>query len=53
MKNVTGKTETPPRWKKCVGSAAGSFSAAVGKMYVQQHFNHKAEMNEILCINDL
>merc|ERR1719471_1638983 len=43
VKNVTGKTETPPRWKKCMGSAAGSFSAAVGKMYVQKHFNHKAK----------
>lgn len=53
VKNVTGKTETPPRWKKCVGSAAGSFSAAVGKMYVQQHFNHKAKDSMLEMVTDV
>jgi predicted metalloendopeptidase len=27
-RNITGKKEETPRWKQCVGSAAGSFSAA-------------------------
>ena len=53
VKNVTGKTETPPRWKKCVGSAAGSFSAAVGKMYVQKHFNHKAKDSMLEMVTDI
>ena len=35
---MTGKKATTPRWKSCVGSASGSFSAAVGKMYVLKHF---------------
>ncbi len=53
VKNVTGKTETPPRWKKCVGSAAGSFSAAIGKMYVQRHFNEQAKESMLELVKDV
>ena len=42
-RNITGKTATTPRWKSCVGAAAGSFSAAVGKMYVLKHFKEDAK----------
>ena len=42
-RNITGKTATTPRWKQCVGSAAGSFTAAVGKMYVTKHFKEDAK----------
>eukprot|EP00095_Tigriopus_kingsejongensis_P007986 snap_masked-scaffold269_size230758-processed-gene-0.4 protein:Tk07986 transcript:snap_masked-scaffold269_size230758-processed-gene-0.4-mRNA-1 annotation:"PREDICTED: neprilysin-2" len=52
-KNVTGKTATIPRWKLCVGSAAGSFSAAIGKMYVLQHFNHKAKDIMLEMVTDI
>ena len=35
--------DTVPRWKICTGSAAGSFSAAIGKLYVQKHFDDQAK----------
>ena len=35
--------DTVPRWKICTGSAAGSFSAAIGKLYVQKHFDDRAK----------
>jgi membrane metallo-endopeptidase-like protein 1 len=53
VKNVTGKTETPPRWKNCVGSAAGSFSAAIGKMYVQRHFKEEAKVAMLELVRDV
>ncbi len=52
-KNITGKTETPPRWKTCVGSAAGSFSAAVGKMYVSEHFKGDAKESMLEMVADI
>lgn len=52
-KNVTGKTETTPRWKTCVGAAAGSFSAAVGKMYVMKHFQEEAKDSMMEMVRDL
>ena len=42
-RNATGKLATTPRWKTCVGSAAGSFAAAVGKMFVTKHFKEDAK----------
>ena len=52
-KNITGKTDTPPRWKECVGSAAGSFSAAVGKMYVSEHFKGDAKESMLEMVRDI
>ena len=52
-KNVTGKTASTPRWKKCVGSAAGSFSAAIGKMYVLKHFNEEAKKSMLEMTRDI
>ena len=52
-KNITGKTETTPRWKSCVGSAAGSFSAAVGKMYVSKHFKEDAKTSMLEMVSDI
>ena len=52
-KNITGKTETTPRWKSCVGSAAGSFSAAVGKMYVSKHFKEDAKTSMLEMVGDI
>lgn len=52
-RNVTGKTATTPRWKKCVGSAAGSFSAAIGKMYVLKHFNIDAKKSMLEMVQDI
>lgn len=42
-KNITGKKADTPRWKKCVGVAAGSFSAAIGNLYVTKHFKEDAK----------
>ena len=52
-KNITGKTATLPRWKKCVGSATGSFSAAIGKLYVLNHFNPKAKESMLEMVQDI
>lgn len=52
-KNITGKTATTPRWKLCVGAAAGSFSAAIGKMYVLKHFNHEAKDIMLEMVTDI
>ena len=50
-KNITGKTATQPRWKSCVSSAAGSFSAAVGKMYVSKYFKEDERYQDSLNIH--
>jgi len=52
-RNVTGKKATTPRWKSCVGSASGSFSAAVGKMYVLKHFKENAKASVLEMVNDI
>ena len=52
-KNITGKKETTPRWKGCVGAASGSFSAAVGKMYVLEHFNQDAKKSMEEMVRDI
>ena len=52
-KNITGKTATTPRWKSCVSSAAGSFSAAVGKMYVSKHFQEDAKEAMLEMVQDI
>merc|ERR1719412_1402680 len=52
-RNVTGKKATTPRWKSCVGSASGSFSAAVGKMYVIKHFKEGAKESVLEMVNDI
>jgi len=52
-KNITGKTETTPRWKSCVSSATDSFSAAVGKMYVSEHFQEAAKEGMLEMVGDI
>ena len=52
-KNITGKTATQPRWKSCVSSAAGSFSAAVGKMYVSKYFKEDAKDSMLEMVQDI
>ena len=52
-KNITGKTATTPRWKSCVSSAAGSFSAAVGKMYVSKNFKEDAKEAMLEMVQDI
>ena len=52
-KNITGKTETTPRWKSCVSSATDSFSAAVGKMYVSKNFKDDAKIAMLEMVSDI
>ena len=52
-RNITGKTETTPRWKSCVSSATDSFSAAVGKMYVVKHFQEAAKDGMLEMVGDI
>ena len=52
-RNATGKLATTPRWKTCVGSAAGSFAAAVGKMFVTKHFKEDAKGAMLEMVNDI
>lgn len=52
-RNITGKTATTPRWKTCVSSAGGSFSAAVGKMYVSKHFQEDAKESMLEMVTDI
>ena len=42
-KKLTGQSEQPPRWKKCVGAASGSLSSAVGSLYVSKYFDAKSK----------
>ena len=52
-RNATGKIATTPRWKTCVGSAAGSFAAAVGKMFVSRHFKEDAKGAMLEMVADI
>jgi len=36
---VTGKTELPPRWRKCVSATTGTLANAVGALYVKKYFD--------------
>ena len=40
---VTGKSELPPRWRKCVSAASGSLANAVGSLYVQKYFDEDSK----------
>jgi len=42
-KNITGKKKDTDRWKRCTGSATGSFSSPIGSMYVRKHFKEEAK----------
>ena len=53
VKKLSGKKDDTPRWKTCVGSAGGSFSAAVGKLYVQRHFQEDAKEAMTEMVNDI
>jgi len=40
---LTGKSEQPPRWRKCISAASGSLANAVGSLYVNKYFNEEAK----------
>jgi putative endopeptidase len=49
----TGRLATIPRWKICIDSAAGSFAAAVGKLYVTKHFKEDAKSAMMELVTDI
>ncbi|XP_023345566.1 neprilysin-2 [Eurytemora carolleeae] len=46
-KKLTGKSEEPPRWRKCVSAASGSLSNAVGSLYVNKYFKEDAKASAV------
>merc|ERR1719305_1195455 len=52
-RDASGKTDDTPRWKTCVSTAAGSFSAAVGQLYVTKHFNEEAKEKMMEMVHDI
>jgi len=42
-KKLTGKSEEPPRWRKCVTAASGSLANAVGSLYVNKYFKQDSK----------
>ena len=53
FRDASGKTDDTPRWKTCVSTAAGSFSAAVGQLYVTKHFNEEAKEKMMEMVHDI
>ena len=53
VKKLSGKKIDTPRWKTCTATAAGSFSAAVGKLYVQKHFQEDAKESMMEMVRDI
>ena len=53
VKKLSGKKIDTPRWKTCTATAAGSFSAAVGKLYVQKHFQEDAKESMTEMVSDI
>ena len=52
-KKITGQSEKPPRWKKCVGAATGALSSAVGSLYVSKFFDEKSKATALDMVNDI
>lgn len=52
-KQLTGKQEIQPRWKRVVGSVDGALSEAVGQIYVQKHFPAEAKERMIKLVENL
>lgn len=52
-RNITGQTERSPRWRSCVGNALNTFSAAIGKLYVIQHFKEDAKESMLEMVDNI
>lgn len=50
---LSGRTEREPRWKECVDNAAGSFSLAVGSLYVKRYFKQDAKRTALDMVNGI
>merc|ERR1719192_820899 len=52
-KKLTGKSEEPPRWRKCVGAASGSLANAVGSLYVTKYFNEDSKAEALMMVSEI
>lgn len=52
-KKLTGKSEEPPRWRKCVGAASGSLANAVGSLYVSKYFNEDSKATALEMVTEI
>jgi len=52
-KKVTGKSELPPRWRKCVSAASGSLANAVGSLYVQKYFDENSKATALGMVKEI
>lgn len=52
-KKLTGQSAKPPRWKKCVRTASGSLSSAVGSLYVNKHFDEASKATALDMVEDI
>lgn len=52
-KKLTGNTEEPPRWRKCVSAASGSLANAVGSLYVKRYFNEDAKADALEMVAEI
>lgn len=50
---LSGRTEREPRWKECVDIASGSFSLAIGSLYVRRFFNEDAKKNALEMVTGI
>lgn len=50
---LSGRTEREPRWKECVDISSGSFSLAIGSLYVRRFFDEDAKKNALEMVNGI
>lgn len=50
---LSGRTEREPRWKECVDISSGSFSLAIGSLYVRRYFDENAKKNALEMVNGI
>ncbi len=52
-RQMSGKQEPRPRWKRAMAYTDGTFEMAVGKMYVDRFFSEKDKENMITLVKNL
>lgn len=52
-KQMSGKKEMQPRWKRVVNNVDGALSEAVGQMYVAKHFPAEAKERMVKLVKNL
>ncbi|XP_050430233.1 neprilysin-2 isoform X2 [Adelges cooleyi] len=50
---LSGRTEREPRWKECVDISSGSFSLAIGSLYVRRFFHEDAKKNALEMVTGI